>query len=265
MTGASRGGDPTVASTDEEEIHDAILDEGLSRLGRSWRVLLMTGLLGGIEVSLGVLAFLVTLHETGSHLLAGLAFSVGFIALYLAHSELFTEGFLYPIVAVVSGRGTVGRLLRLWGATLVANLVGGWVTVWLVVRAYPELTPTLAESAHRFLDQGPGVRGLALALLAGAGITLMTRMQVGAKSETGTIAAAVAGAYLLAGMGLFHSVLDSVLIFGAIHAGVDGVTYGDWLGWIWWVIPVNVVGGLLLVTGPRLVRASEIRRGAAGG
>ena len=68
----------------------------------SWREVLSTGLAGGLEVATGVLALLAVLAETGSHLLAGLAFSIGFVALLLARSELFTEGFLVPVTAVVA-------------------------------------------------------------------------------------------------------------------------------------------------------------------
>src|SRR3712207_7456107 len=50
-------------------------------------------------------------------------------------------------------------------------------------------------------------------------ITLMTRMQHGADSEAGKLAASVAGAFLLAGLVLFHSILDSLILFGAIHHG----------------------------------------------
>ncbi|KEP72553.1 formate transporter, partial [Microbacterium sp. SUBG005] len=57
------------------------------------------------------------LHQTGDHLLAGLAFSAGLIALFLAHSELFTENFLMPIAALVAREGTIWQLVRLWGGT----------------------------------------------------------------------------------------------------------------------------------------------------
>ncbi|MCC0767190.1 formate/nitrite transporter family protein [Klebsiella pneumoniae] len=226
---------------------------------RSWPALLTTGFLGGVEITIGLLAYLLALHETGSHLLAGVALSVGFIALFLAHSELFTEGFFYPIMAIVDGRGTWLELLRLWGVTLATNLLGGWVTVGLIALAFPQLHPDLAETAHHFLEIGLSWQGAALALLAGTAITLMTRMQAGAEDAPTRVAAAVAGAVVLGGGSLFHSVLDSVIMFGAIHSGAAGIDYLDWLGWIWWVIPLNILGGLLLTTGPRVLRSVEAR------
>jgi formate/nitrite transporter FocA (FNT family) len=244
----------------EDEVVEAfrrIVDEGAQRLHRSWREVLTTGFAGGLEVGAGVVALLAVYAETGSHLLAGVAFSIGFVALMLARSELFTEGFLVPVTAVVAGRAGPAQLARLWAGTLMANLVGGWVVMWLVVHALPELGATAVESARTFVDAPLDLTAVCLALLAGAFITLMTRMQHGAASEAGKLAAAVAGAFLLAGLVLFHSVLDSLIVFGAIHAGGQ-LDYADWLAWFWYTTLLNVVGGLLVVTLLRLVRSKEL-------
>jgi len=239
------------------EAFDHIVDEGAQRLHRSWREVLTTGLAGGLEVATGVVALLAVYAATGSHLLAGLAFSIGFIALMLAKSELFTEGFLVPVTAVVAGRASTGQLLKLWAGTLVANLVGGWLVMWLVVHGLPELGATAVESGRTFVEAPLDLEAVSLALLAGAFITLMTRMQHGADSEAGKLAAAVAGAFLLAGLVLFHSILDSLIVFGAIHHGAP-YGYGDWLAWFWWTTLLNVVGGLVVVTFLRLVRSKEL-------
>lgn len=255
-------GSEEAAAAVEEPIrstYESTASEGGDRLNRSWRTLVSTGFLGGVEISLGVLAYLLTVHETHSHLLGGLAFSIGFMALFLAHSELFTEGFYYPIVAVFAREGTLLQLIRLWVVTLLTNLLGGWLTMGLVVLAFPQLHDTLVESSDYFLGIGLSWRGLALAVLAGAVITLMTRMQAGTDSPGAAIAASVGGAFILAGAPLFHSVLDSIILFGAILSGVPGATYLHWLEWVWWVIPLNMLGGLLLTTGPRLLRSSKLR------
>jgi formate/nitrite transporter FocA (FNT family) len=52
-------------------------------------------------------------------------FPIGFIALLLARSELFTENFLVPVTARVAGHGSWPQLVRLWLVTLAANLAGG--------------------------------------------------------------------------------------------------------------------------------------------
>jgi formate-nitrite transporter family protein len=239
------------------EAFETIVSEGAQRLHRTWREVLTTGLAGGLEVATGVLALLAVLAETGSHLLAGLAFSIGFIALLLARSELFTEGFLVPVTAVVAGRAGGAQLAKLWGGTLVANLVGGWLVMWLVVHAFPQLAATAVESGRHFVDAPLNLQAVCLALLAGSSLTLMTRMQHGTTSDPAKIVAAIAGAFLLAGLQMFHSILDSLIIFAGLHAGAP-FGYADWLDWFWYTALLNMAGGLLVVTLLRLLRSKDL-------
>ena len=51
--------------------------------------------------------------------------------------------------------------------------------------------------------------------------------------------------------------LDSLLIFGAIFSGAD-VGYADWLGWFWYAVVFNILGGVVLVTSLRLLRTKEL-------
>jgi formate/nitrite transporter FocA (FNT family) len=186
-----------------------------------------------------------------------LAFSIGFLAMLLGRSELFTEGFLVPVTTVAAKRASVAQLIKLWGGTLVANLVGGWILMWLIVTAFPKLRDQAIESATHFATAPLTLETMALAVLGGMAITLMTRMQHGTDEMFGKVAAAVAIAFLLAGLGLFHSVLDSLLIFGALIAGGAPFGYLDWLAWFGYTVLGNVVGGLALVTLLRLLRSKE--------
>jgi formate/nitrite transporter FocA (FNT family) len=240
-----------------EQAFERMVDEGTQRLHRTWREVVVTGFFGGTEVAMGVLAFLSVLHATHNQLVAGLAFSIGFLAMLLGRSELFTEGFLVPVTTVAAKRASVAQLFKLWGGTLVANLVGGWILMWLIVTAFPKLRDQAIESATHFATAPLTLETMALAVLGGMAITLMTRMQHGTDEMFGKVAAAVATAFLLAGLGLFHSVLDSLLIFGALIAGGAPFGYLDWLAWFGFTVLGNVVGGLALVTLLRLLRSKE--------
>jgi len=197
------------------------------------------------------------MHQTGDHLLAGIAFSVGLIALFLAHSELFTENFLMPVAAVVAKEARVRQLVKLWVVTLLGNLAGGWIIMWIVMKAFPQWEATIAESARHFTDAPFSLETVALAVLGGSTITLMSRMQQGTSSDPAKIVATVIGGFLLAGLQMFHSILDSLLIFGAIQSGA-GITYLEWLTWFGYTLFFNMVGGLVLVTALRLVRTKEL-------
>src|SRR5438552_622362 len=153
------------------------VEEGEHRLERTWPGLLATGAVGGLDVSIGIFAMFVVRERTGNDLLGALAFSLGFIALTLASSELFTENFLVPVTAVVADRAGVRALLRLWFGTLLTNLAGGWVAVGLVMAAFPDLRRVAVEVGSHPTHLGLGTSSFASAVLAGGAITLMTWME----------------------------------------------------------------------------------------
>ncbi len=242
----------------DEEIDEAferLVEEGNDRLARPLWALVPTGLLGGIDIGVGMLAYLVVKHETGNQVLAGLAFSVGFVALLLARSELFTENFLVPVTAAVAEKGPWLGLLRLWAVTLVTNIVGGALTIWVILTARPDLHEVARETGMHYAELGATLRSFMLAVLAGLVITLMTRMQHATDSLGVRIVPAVLFGSVLVGAELFHCVLDSVFILGASFAGAP-VTVGQFLVALGWAVLGNAVGGIGLVTFLRLVRTA---------
>lgn len=250
---ASDAAEPRVAQQEEERTFDRLVDEGEQRLGRSWSGLVSTGLLGGLDIGVGVLALLLVEHETGNVLLGGLAFSIGFIALTLARSELFTEDFLLPVAAVAAKSGRPVQLLRLWGATILTNLAGGWVITWIIVTGFPDLRATALESAQFYIDLGIGWRAFALALMGGFLITLMTHMQHATDHDGVKLVPATVMGFLLGAGQVNHAIVASLLCFTALHAGAP-FGYGDWLGLLAFAALGNMIGGLGLVTVLRLLQ-----------
>lgn len=240
-----------------DDTFSRIVEEGEQRLKRDWSAMLATGTTAGLEVGIGIMALLVVEQRTGSKMLGGLAFAFGFLALLLGHSELFTEGFLIPITTWADKRARAVDIVRFWAVTLVTNLAGGWVITWFAMKGFPTLGSTAIRSASQFVDAGIGVRSLSLGVLAGAVITLMTRMQHGTESEPARIVASVASAFVLAGLPLFHSILDSLVIFCALHTGRAPFGYLGWVQWLGWAVLWNMVGGIGLVTVLRLVRSRK--------
>ena len=196
--GSHPASDADVAEREVEDTFLRTVDEGRRRMSRRLGPLLATGLVGGIDVGTGVLALLVVEHTTHSKLLGGLAFSIGFIALTLARSELFTEDFLVPVSTVIARQARFRMLLRLWGGTMVANLAGGWLWMWLMRRGYPDLEETAIEAGGYYVDLGLGLRALSLGVLGGAVITLITWMQRGTDLPIARVIPAVTAAFLLA-------------------------------------------------------------------
>ena len=253
--GSDPARDPEVAEKPVEETLTRAIDEGRRRISRKTWPLLATGVLGGIDVGTGVLALLFVEHETQSVVLAGLAFSIGFIALTLARSELFTEDFLVPVTTVIARQARFRMLIRLWVGTLVANLVGGWLFTYLIMTGYPQFAETAIKAGHHYVQLGLGVKAFTLAVLGGAVITLMTWMQHTTDSVGIRLVPAVTGGFLLAGAQLNHAVVNSLLMFAALHTGVAPFGYLEWGQTAALAAAGNIVGGVLLVTVLRLVQS----------
>jgi formate/nitrite transporter FocA (FNT family) len=241
--------DDSVAEHEVESTFRNALDEGRRRMSRRTVTLLATGVVGGIDVGTGVLALLLVEDATHSKLLGGLAFSIGFIALALGRSELFTEGFLVPVTTVIARQARFRMLLRLWIGTAIANLVGGWVFTWFIIRGYPQMQATAIEGGNFYVQLGTGLRAFSLAVLGGAVITLMTWMQHdGDDSIAARVIPAIAAAFLLAGGSLNHAIVNSLLMFAALHTGHAPFGYLEWARTAGFAAIGNIIGGVGLVT-----------------
>ncbi len=239
----------------------ASVDEGVRRLERPLTSLVATGLVGGLDVSVGVFALLIVERETGNPLLGALAFVIGFVALTLASSELFTENFLVPITAVIARDAPWWSVVRLWVGTAVFNLIGGWVAMGLVMVAFPDLHSTALRVGTHPVDLGIGREAFASAVIAGGVITLMTWMERATESVPAKLASAVSVAFVLAAAPLQHAIVISIEAFAALHAGAS-FGYFDWLRTFGWAALANAIGGIAFVTVLRLMQVGpeEIRR-----
>lgn len=252
------GADPAVVkAVAEVEVEDTFLravDEGRRRIARRFVPLLATGIVGGIDVGTGVLALLLVEADTKSKLLGGLAFSIGFIALALARSELFTEDFLIPVSTVIARQAKVRGLVRLWIGTYVGNILGGWVFTWLIIAGFPALRSQAVESGYYYVHLGITMRAFVLAVIGGAVITLMTWMQHGGDSVASKVIPALSGGFLLAAGRLNHTIVNSLLMFSALHTGHAPFGYLDWAKTAGFAALGNLVGGVGLVTVLRIVQ-----------
>src|SRR3954466_6130699 len=258
---AGDAGDETGRSAvNEQEVEDTLqrtVEEGKRRLNRNWAPLLATGLVGGIDVATGVLALLVVEAETDNKLLAGLAFSIGFIALAMARSELFTEDFLVPVGTVIARQAPLRSLFRLWGAPAAGNLVGGWIFTLLIIDGFPDVEKTAADAGAYYVDLGIGWGAFAPPLLGGSVITLMTWMQHATESLGVRLVPAVTTGFLLAGLQLNHAIVASLIIFAGLHTHHTSYGYLDWAGTAAWAALGNMVGGIALVTVLRLLQVPD--------
>ena len=137
------------------------------------------------------------------------------------------------------------------------NLLGGLIIAAMTMVALPELHKTAITAGAHYAQLGVSWRSFFLAVLAGAVLTLMTRMQHATESMGVKIVPAVVLPFVLVAGQLFHSVLDSILMFAGLGTGHATYSWLDWLGALGWSALGNLIGGIGLVTSIRLLRVTH--------
>jgi formate/nitrite transporter FocA (FNT family) len=252
------------APAQADEIYARAREEGKRRLSRPLLELAATALVGGFDVTFGVAAYALAAGAVASssdpglaHLIGALAFGLGFVFLVVGRSELFTENFLVPIAGLEGNRRSVLKLVELWAATLVLNLVGGGILA-LILTSHGVLPGSSHAEFARLAERLAGYGFLAAFLssvVAGALMTLMTWLVEGAADSTGVriVMSWIVGSLLV--LGTFdHAIVSTIeLLFGMRYdAAVD---WGDLTSNLGIAIAGNLVGGLLLVTFARSAQA----------
>lgn len=254
-----------VNGLDPREIWDNSVGEGARRVNRSLLGIAATSLVGGFDVMIG-LALVVTLtgamatvtNEELAHAVGALLFGVAFVLITIGRSELFTENFLVPVVAVLAGRGTKTQLARMWAMSLVLNGLG-----ICAFAAILSVDGVLAESAHEaagalgqtwvdrdFLD------GFASAIAAGTALTLFTWLTMAARDQVARIFLGFMIGYVLLLPQLNHAIVSFGEVMLGVFTGTTDAGFGDIATGELVAIAGNVIGGIGLVTVTRLIQVS---------
>jgi formate/nitrite transporter FocA (FNT family) len=232
-------------------------------MSRSFTGLLATGLVGGIDIMLGILALasitgalLPVLPEETAHLIGSLGFGIGLVFLLIGRSELFTENFMVPVSAAIYGRGSVRMLLRLWGGTLIGNLLGLTVIGFIMTRAglVPPSTLDAAGSLADTFAARDALAALLSGIVAGTIMTLLTWLAHAASGDSARIQIALLVGFLLAVPSLNHAVVSFGEMAFGIMAGTGSATWLDLAQNFPLAVAGNLVGGLGFVTLARIVQ-----------
>ncbi|HUZ77494.1 MAG TPA: formate/nitrite transporter family protein [Chloroflexota bacterium] len=255
-----------------EQIAERAADVGAERLERTWFDIFVTGVIGGVEVSLGGLAAMNVLGALlkaapglgldGALAAAGMVFPAGFLFVILGRSELFTENFLIPVVAVLTRERNVRSLLMLWALSLVGNLLGAALLALLLLVPHAIGDQIRlgygAYSSYKLALPGPAL--FASACLAGIVMTVLTWLVIAVSNPVAKVLVIFAAGYTLFATNLSHVVVSGAIIFVGYHN--TGHTILDVGRWIGIATAGNVAGGVGFVTFFRLAQAWEKNRQA---
>lgn len=179
--------------------------------------------LAGSFIALG--AMFATIATTGtagvvpygiSRLLAGTVFCLGLVLVIVGGAELFTGNTLI-IMAWVSGKLSLGRLLRNWGLVLAGNLAGATATAGLVYLSGQYafgggLVGANALAMARTKVELGLIQAIALGVLCNALVCLAVWLTLSARSTTDRVVAIVFPISAFVAAGFEHSVANMYII-----------------------------------------------------
>lgn len=259
-----------ILSQEPETIAARAAGVGQERLDRSAVDVVVTGFIAGVEVSFGALAAMLVLGITGTAApslglygglaWAGLVFPSAFLFVTLGRSELFTENFLIPVVALLEQRRSVRELLELWSASLLGNLAGCAALALLLTvpkaMGEPILHGFAEYSAYKLSLPFPGL--LVSAVFAGVLMTVLTWLLLSVQQPVAKILVIWSAGYVLFATNLSHVVVSAAILF--VGFSLTNHTLLDVARYLGVATLGNLVGGVGLVTLLRLIQVKEKQR-----
>jgi formate-nitrite transporter family protein len=236
-------------------------------LARPRHGIFMSGVLAGSAVGTGTLAVATVLTlATGElppavvSLLAANAYTIGFIVVILAHTDLFTEYTTIAILPVLLGRAGVSSLARLWGLVYAGNLVGAAAFALLLAHLGPGLdvvdASTLERMGARLIDHAWWVVLLS-GILAGWLMGLLSWLIAAGRDTISQIVFVWLVTGVLKLGELHHSVTGALDVMAAFFAGGD-LPVAAAIGVLVVTVLGNAIGGVIFAV---LIRYSLVVRG----
>jgi len=240
-----------------QDIYEQVANNARQELGRSSISLAISGLAGGIFMGLSAMgnAIAITLlTPTGSApssvaiFIGKMFYPLGFIAVILGRSQLFTENTLYPVALVLAEKNHFWQTMRLWAVVLPFNVLGA-----LAFAALASLTQAVSPAVVQSLGQlgveasnHPAAAIFWSGVMGGWIIATVAWLVSGSHSITGSVMIIWMLAFVV-GLGNFaHCIAASGELFAAILTGRI-----PWLAFPMWFLPAvagNICGGVGMVT-----------------
>jgi formate/nitrite transporter FocA (FNT family) len=234
-------------------IYEVIRRDGLEEMNRPPASLWWSAVAAGMLISLSVIAeaiFRVYLPDAvWRHLVESLGYTFGFLVVINGRMQLFTENTITSILPIVGqwSLRNLGRVARLWGVVLGANVLGAFLAAALIVFTPAFEAPVVAAIADlsRHATGHGWYDGFFKALPAGVLVAAIVWMLPTAGS--GKIWMIVLFTWLIAAGDFTHVIAGSVEMAYLILTGELGMTKAAF-GFFLPVLLGNVTGGTLVFT-----------------
>jgi formate/nitrite transporter FocA (FNT family) len=235
-----------------DEIFQLVTSSAREELDRAPTGLAISGFAAGMEMglsALGVAAILAAFGESkGVQFASAFAYPIGFIAVIIGRSQLFTENTLYPVVLVLDEQRHFWKTLRLWIVVFLGNVIGALVFALLAVRTAavtPELRQSLLDAGVRSAHH-PASHLFWSAVIGGWLVALMAWLVAASQWSIAQISVTYLLGFLLGAGHFTHCIVGSTELLSAIAGGA--LTPGEYLRWLGLATAGNILGGITIVS-----------------
>ncbi len=243
---------------------------GVKKTGLDFWSMFVLALFGGAFIAFGaVLA--TTVGSNGAEfpygvnaLLKGLIFTVGLILVIVAGAELFTGNNLI-LMAVLSKKTTVAKMLRNWGVVYLGNLIGSVLVALIMVmsKQYTFAGGAIGKTALSIANAKTGLgfwSAIGLGIMCNLLVCLAVWLTFSARTTGGKILAIIPPIAAFVAAGFEHSVANMYFVpVGLLIKAFDPAFYasaGEYANLTWAnffiknLLPVtigNIIGGAFFI------------------
>jgi formate transporter len=204
------------------------------------------GILAGAFIGVGAIFCTTVLAGTGTlpygvaRLLGGLVFTLGLILVVVGGAELFTGNNLI-IMAFMSGKVSLGALLRNWVIVYAGNFVGSIVTalIMFVSAQYTFGNGAIGLTALNIANSKSGLgfmQAIALGIMCNALVCMAVWLCYSARSTTDKILSIIPPISAFVAAGFEHSIANMYFI-------PIGLFIKSWAPASFWALPALAEGG----------------------
>lgn len=253
MSGAEGAAEDTESTRPSAgEILGRVIDDAEDEIGRPPAALAISGFAAGLLMGLtptAVSAIGAALHSSHGwrEVVQYLGYPLGFIAVIIGRSQLFTENTLYPVVLVLDRREHLLATLRLWVIVLCSNMAGVFVFAAVSMRTGAFSTPMHQHLDHLGQNALRGSWGTIFwSGVIGGWLIALVAWLVEATGDSIAHIGIVWVFTFVVGVGHFaHSIATAAEIAAAVVNG--SASLGHFFEWASAAVLGNTAGGIVIV------------------
>lgn len=230
-----------------------LLHQSKQKAEKKWFILLIQGIMAGMYISLGAIAyFQVLAHVSDPGLgsfLGAIIFPFGIIAILLMQAELFTSDTMV-MVAVFRGRTKIHHIFRILLLILLANLIGAIFIAMISIYSGIFDTQTLQLIIEKAVSKGglPISQLLLSSILCNIIVCTSVCLAYSCGNEFARLAVVWLGITIFALSKTEHVVANMYFLFAGYFAGAEISILNVFYNLLFVTIG-NFIGGGLIVSG----------------